>query len=885
MENKDLTHIDFLEKLLRNRMNKLNFTGISKYEDRLKEEFDLIISAGLEEYFLLIRDILNWCSKNNILTGLARGSAAGSFVMFLLDIVKINPFDYGLLFSRFLNAGRVAKVFEQIIFEDNTFTEFQLRTEVPKGGNKILAKYRKGDYLEGKKIKEKKIEYRGHISLPDVDMDVQDREKVKQFIIKKYGNEQFSLLGSYNTFKIKAAIKDLNRVVGSNLDYAALNILTNTMFFKEGLDANFEEVFKTALDNSMFYDFVQRNPKIINYMYWILDTPKSASVHPCGTLSIPKEESVFTNFPLVEQGGELMCEWTGAELDSLGFVKNDLLGLSQLDFFANIISLIKENRGEKIDIYNIKLDDKDTYNYLTNGWNSEVFQFNSHLLVNYCKVLKPENIMDLAVAVAAVRPGPINSGLHLKYVKRKDEKEEIDYHFGYENFTKETKGILFFQEQLINIASYLGDLTLVEADSLRKALGKKIMSQLLSFHDKIKPNALEKGCSSKEFEEIWAEWIEFAKYSFNKSHAVAYAITGYISQYLKVHYPQEFWTAAFQKANNSSERKEKFNQYFQEIKDSKSNIQVFPPEINVASNKTTFKENNIFIPLNNIKYLSDDGVNEIIEDRNKNGEYYSFEEFLVRLGTEKKLNKRELENLVLSGVFDKLESLQNKKDRILLIQKLYKFLRKDYRREFIKDRFQEEEEWWGLKESELIGLDSIDFKRICLKHFTRFRYFTSYSAKTLENQKVSFGGIILDFSERKTKKGNLFGIIELVCNNIPYTLTIFENWDKLKEKFLKYQKQIVILEGEFKNNPLTNKLQLILLKDCEPIFIGSDESTKITEFKSISFKKFDYVQLENGKIGQIVKNMSNTEIHIKMEDSGDIEIYTKWDINKIIIKE
>lgn len=880
------TNLDFFEQLIRNRMDKLGFSGIKKYEDRIKEEYDVIVGAGLEEYFLIIWDILNWCKKNNILTGLSRGSAAGSFIMYLMDIVKINPFDYDLLFSRFLNAGRVAQVYEQLEFEDGSKTEFESRLNIPSGGDKILAKYHKGDIINKKKIINKYIEYKGHISLPDVDMDVEDREKVKQYIINKYGEEQFSLLGSYNTFKIKAAIKDLCRVMGTNMDYAALNVMTSTMFFKEGADAFFEEIFKTALTNSMFYNFVQENPKIINAMYWLLDTPKSASVHPCGTLSIPKNESIFNDFPLSLQEGEYMCEWTGPELDTMGFVKNDLLGLAQLGFIKNIITLIKENRGEDVDIYNIPLDDKEVYKYLSNGWNSEVFQFNSNLLVNYCKVLNPTHIGDLSVAVAAVRPGPMNNGLHLKYVKRKEGREEVDYHFGYKEFTEETYGIILFQEQVIRIASYLGNLNLVEGDGLRKALGKKKMSEMLKFHDKIKPHAIEKGCTEKEFEEIWEEWVEFAKYAFNKSHSVAYAITGYISQYLKVHYPQEFWTAAFQKANDSSERKEKMNQYFKELQEQNSPIKIVAPEINVAFNKTIFKGYNIYLPLNNIKYLSNNGVEEIIKERKENGDFYSFEEFLSRLGKDKKLDKREFQNLILSGVFDEIENIENPKERSRLIQKLYKFFKKDYYREFIIDKFQENDLWWQLKQMELIGIDSIDFKKLTNKYFEKYRFFTSYLNEELENKKINFGGIILDITEKKTKKkGQYFGIVNLVYNNVPYDLLVFEDWEDYKDDFYKYKGQVVIFEGTFKKNKNTDQLQLQLLtENSVPIFLGSDETTKIEKREILSFKKGDYIKLENGKVGQIIKYPSNDAISVKLEGSNNIEIHSKWDFIEIVNK-
>lgn len=884
MENKIISYkknLDFFETLLDNRMRELGFKGIPKYEERLKEEKELIINADLVDYFLIIYDILNWCKKNNILTGLARGSAAGSFLMYLLGIVKINPFDYNLFFSRFLNAGRVAQVLEQLEFEDGSKTEFLPRIEIPQGGDRILAKYYEGDILNNKKIVKKNKEYKGHISLPDVDMDISDRDKVKKYIIKKYGENQFALLGSYNTFKIKAAIKDLNRVVGSNLDYAAINVLTNTLFFKEGLDANFEELFKVAQNNSMLYKFCQENPKIVNAMYWLLDTPKSSSVHPCGTLSIPSDENIYTDFPLLEQNDEIMIQWTGAEADGLGFVKNDLLGLSQLAFFEDILRLIKEKENIDLDIYNVPLDDEKVYEYLSKGWNSEVFQFNSYLLINYCKMLLPKNIMDLAAAVAAVRPGPMNNGLDKKYVKRKNGLEEITYKFGYEKATQETYGVLLFQEQIMQLASYLGNLDLVEADNLRKALGKKKMKIMLSFHDKIKPIALEKGCSDKEFEDIWSELIEFAKYAFNKSHAVAYAITGYISQWLKIHYPIEFWTAAFQKANDSSDRKERFNQYFKELKDSNSNIKVVTPEINTASNRTTFNEENIYFPLNNIKYLSDNGVEEIIKIRKQYGDFYSFDEFLSRLGTEKLLNKREFENLILSGAFDKIENIKKPIERKRLIIKLLAFLKKDYYRDFLTEKFQEEELWWELKQMELVGIDSINFNSLCNKYFQKYVFFATY-AKLEEGQRANFGGIIYDYIERKSKKkGEYFGCVTLTCKNIEYELMVWPNeWQKYKEKIIQYKGQVMLFETEFTLNKQNNNLQMVLLDSNEPIFLGSD-GTKLEKPKAISFKKGDFVKLEDGTIGKIIKYPSNSAISIQLKDET-VKVCTKWDFIAVV---
>lgn len=879
-------NLDFLEILCRNRMDELGHSGIQKYEDRYKEEYNVIVGAGLENYFLIIWDILNFCKEDGMLTGLSRGSAAGSYIMYLMDIVKINPFDYNLLFSRFLNAGRVASIYLNFHFKNSSIDENYKeisRLEIPKNGDRIAAKYFIGDILNGEEIVSIDVEYKGHISLPDVDMDLEDRDRVKQFIIKKYGEYQFSLLGSYNTFKIKAAIKDISRVVGSNMDYATLNVLASTLFFKEGLDANFEEIFKEAQNNSMLYGFIQDNPKVINQMYWLLDTPKSSSVHPCGTLSIPEDENIYTQFPLIDQEGEVMCQWTGPELDSLGYVKNDLLGLSQLAFFSNILKLIKEHQGKEIDIYHdIPLNDPKVYKPLQKGWNSEVFQFNSYLLINYCKTLKPTCIDDLSAAVAAVRPGPMNNGLHLKYAKRKHGEEKVDYAFGYKEYTKETYGVILFQEEIINVASYLGNLTLVEGDGLRKALGKKHMDEMLAFHDKIKPNAIDKGCSDKEFEEIWASWVEFAKYAFNKSHSVAYAITGYISEYLKVYYPHEFWCAAFQKANDSSDRKERFSQYFEELKACNSPIKVVSPDINTATNKTTFDSDEIYFPLNNIKYLSNDGVELILEDRQKNGEYYSFEEFLDRMGKDKKLDARELKNLVLAGTFDKVENITDPIQRRDLIRQIYKFLRKDYNSEFYDDNFQDNSLWWSLKELDLIGVENINFKKEANKYFENFAFFTTYK-KLNVGQKISFGGIISDYVERKTKKRNqYFGIVTILNENIPYTLCIWnEEWELYKEDIIKYKGQIILCECEIIENKSNDTQQFSMLKENPPIFLGSSEETKREKQKPISFKKGDKIKTGEGVIGKVIRNASNYDITILL-DNGEENSITKWDIREVI---
>lgn len=886
VEEKENLH--FFEKLIQKGMDKYGFNGIEKYEERVKEEFNVIVGADLENYFLILWDIVNHCKKVDNYIGVGRGSAAGSLISYLVGITKINPFDYDLLFSRFLNAGRVAQVVYDIYLDDILLEEYK---DISKLNIVNCTDLRPFELSIGTKIGDKIItkidkKYKGHISMPDIDLDIENREEVKQYLIQKYGRDKFAVIGSYNTFKIKAGLKDLARVLGTNLDYSALNILTSTLFFKEGMDAFFEEIFRTGSDNSFFKDFIQNNGKLINTLFWIIDTPKSSSIHPCACMLVPSDEDIFDNFPMFSQEEEFVCEWEGSELDDLGFLKEDLLGLAQLSFFHHILSLVKEGGKGEIDIFNLPLEDEEVYSYFQNGWNSEVFQFGSNLLISYCKLLKPTEINDLIAAVAAVRPGPMNNGLHLKYVKRKNGEEDVEYKFGYSEFTKETYGLILYQEQLMKIASYLGDLDLIESDGLRKALGKKIMSQMIEFKEKIKPNAVKKGCPPEEFEEIWLEMVEFAKYAFNKSHSVAYSVTGYISQYLKVYYQVEFWTAAFQKANNSDKRKEKFNKYFQELQESKSPIKVVSPEINIASNKISFSGNEIYFPLNNIKFLSDNGVEFILAERNKNGQFYSFEEFLLRMGKDKSLNKREFENLILAGAFDKLEDIKDIKDRARLITTLYNYFKRDFK-EFITG-IEDEKVFWHLKQWDLLGISYLPYKRLCSRHFDRYSYFKVFK-QAEEGQKIAFGGIILSYKEKKTKKGKIFGEVILENDNVPYILMIFdaEKWEEYKERIDLYQNSgIMLFEAEFTLNPMKKSLQLQLLEDTIPIFISGKH--EIIKIPLVSYTKFDKVLLDSGIEGTIVKYPSNAEIMIEYikegSDKPEYIVVNKSNISKLIEK-
>lgn len=386
------------------------------YVDRIHEELSVIKEGGFIDYFLIIRDFLNWSREHDILTGLGRGSAAGCLISYLLDIVQVDPIKYDLLFERFLNRGRLKK------------------------------------------------------GLPDIDCDILSyrRDEVKHYIEQKYGINYVASIGTYTTFQFKAALKDLSRVY--NIPFQIANYISAALFEVD----SFTDLIKIACKSSTVKSFLINNPELIEAIIDIQYQAKTPSIHAAGIVIVPevKDIDILRWIPIKRVDGVIVTEWEGEYLDQLGFLKCDILGIRQLDKFYDIEKLIFKHTQEKVTFQSINLEDSKTFKLFQDGSNEDVFQFGAQGLKSYTRQLKPNNIEDLIATVALYRPGPIGTGAHKQYINLKNGKEEPEYHFGIEHLTNKTYSLFIYQEQVIQTVQELGGFTLIEGDDVRKCLHK-----------------------------------------------------------------------------------------------------------------------------------------------------------------------------------------------------------------------------------------------------------------------------------------------------------------------------------------------------------------------------------------------------------------------------
>lgn len=727
---------------------------LDEYSSRVDKEFDVIKRGGFVDYFLILADIYRFCRENDIWYGVGRGSAAGCLIAYLCDITLIDPLKYGLLFERFLNEGRI--------------------------GN----------------------------SLPDIDSDFQGerREEVKRYIEFKYGKDYVMSIGTYGTFKLKNSFKDLTRVEG--FDSSVTNYVT--AFFPEPQQQQTQaywEIFKSASKFKPIYDFIQKNSTTIEKIPLLLNQPKNSSIHAAGMVIVPKEYgTVYQQLPVKDQDGQLVSEWEGYYIDEAGFLKMDILGIKQLDKFAAINKLISSQVGKDVRFKDINLDDQEVYQLFREGYNEDVFQFGAAGLKAYCKELQPDDIEDLIAVVAVYRPGPIESGTHKKYIKRKNGYESAESDPGCEDITSNTFGLIVYQEQTIQICQHLGGFSLVEGDDVRRALGKMKREVIEPYKDLFLERSTAKGYTLSSMQELWDKMEAFALYAFNRSHAACYAITGYYSQWYKVHYPLQFWTVSLQYADEKDKESR-----VSEIRNT-SEIEVSPVDINLSD--LTFKgdveTNSIYWALPSVKWVGDKVVESILSERSTNGQFFSLEEFYERMKKYSGINVRAISHLIISGAFDKVEKVKLITDRYNLIEKFYKFIGRE--KEGV-EKYSELKAWseyqWTLKQKELTGFGVFNFKKI-VHQSSLVGKINKYQENNLLlvsedlNKEVLVCGLVTQVIERNSKKGK-FGQLEVRDNTDVIYVTLWnEAWEPVKEQ-LKTINKIVVLSGNIEYDNYKNQ--------------------------------------------------------------------------------
>ncbi|OGF71072.1 DNA polymerase III subunit alpha [Candidatus Giovannonibacteria bacterium RIFCSPHIGHO2_12_FULL_44_22] len=590
----------YLAHLCNERLPKRYPAVTPEIRQRLDYELSVINKTGFSAYFLIVQDFVNWAKKSGIVTGPGRGSAAGSIISYILGITNIDPISYNLIFERFMNPDR--------------------------------------------------------ISMPDIDLDFADtgRDKVLDYVRNKYGNDKVAQIITFGTMAARAAIRDAGRALGipyGFCDQLAKMIPFNpTQGMKEGWLA---ECLDNIEELKTIYEQNAEAKKLLNAALKLEGVCRHASVHACGV--VVTKDPLKNIVPLQHATGEevtgevVVTQYEMHAVEDLGLLKMDFLGLKNLSIIERTLELIKRRDGTLLDLDTIKLDDPEVFKTLAEGKTVGVFQLEGQGMTRYLKELEPSNIEDIIAMISLYRPGPME--LIPSYIKRKHGKERVTYmHPKLEPILKNTYGIAVYQEQLMQIAQALAGFTLAEADTLRKAVGKKIKALLIEQKQKFVKRMIENSVE-KDVAKKLGELLEpFARYGFNRSHAASYALVAYQTAYLKTYYPLEFMASLM---NSDEKDVERIGFLIKEA--GELGIEVLPPEINYSDEGFAPQKKDdklaIRFGLRAIKNVGSNVVRAIISERNQNGIFASLADFLERIPYQD-LNKKSLEALIKSGAAD-----------------------------------------------------------------------------------------------------------------------------------------------------------------------------------------------------------------------------------------
>ncbi|MDD3875676.1 MAG: DNA polymerase III subunit alpha [Bacteroidales bacterium] len=581
---------EYLSYLTNNGAANLYPEITPEIRERIDYELAIVTKMGFAGYFLIVQDFINEAKKMGVAVGPGRGSAAGSIVAFCTGITSVDPIKYNLLFERFLNPER--------------------------------------------------------ISMPDVDIDFDDsgRDKVIQYVIDKYGKEKVAQIVTFGSMAAKSAVKSVARVIG--LPLAEASRLSNLIPGKPGttLESAFKEIKELSDELNSSDPLVCKTLRMAEFVEGLYS---HVGVHACGVIIGP--ENLIEHIPLSKnKDSELLVvtQYDGKFIEEVGMLKMDFLGLKTLSIIKDAIENIYLRHHKTIELDNIPLDDKKTFELYSKGDTVGTFQFESSGMQIYLRELKPTDIEDLITMNALYRPGPMDN--IPSYIRRKNGKEKAEYlHPIIKSIVGSTYGIMIFQEQIMQIAQKMGGFTLGKADILRKAMGKKdkvvMQKQFVEFVEGAKINNIDEETAKK----VWDNMEKFAEYGFNRSHSAAYSILAYKTAYLKANYPAEYMAAVL--THNLNDIK-KITNYIGECL--RSNIPVYGPDINESRINFTVNQKGIIrFGLGAIKNVGENAALSIIEEREANGPYINFFDFIKRSNL-RNVNKRCIESLVQAGAFD-----------------------------------------------------------------------------------------------------------------------------------------------------------------------------------------------------------------------------------------
>ena len=715
--------------------------------ERIDFELSVIKNMGYPGYFLIVHEVLKAAREMGVSVGPGRGSAAGSVVAYSLRIIDIDPLRYGLLFERFLNPDR--------------------------------------------------------ISLPDIDIDFDEdgRDDVLKWVVNRYGKEKVAHIITFGTMAAKMAIRDIARVQKLPLPEADRLAKLVPDRPKITLAEAYKEVkeLREARDSD--------NPLVsqtLKYAQILEGSKRHTGIHACGII-IGKSD-LMDHIPLCtsKDSDLLVTQFDGDYVESVGMLKMDFLGLKTLSKIRDAVENIKESKGIDLDIETIPLDDPKTFELFSNGETTALFQFESDGMKKHLRELKPNRFEDLIAMNALYRPGPMD--YIPKFISRKHGKSKIQYDLPVmEKYLKDTYGITVYQEQVMQLSVAMADFTRGEADSLRKAMGKKKKKEMDKLKEKFLEGSAKNNIDTKIAERVWHDWEAFAQYAFNKSHSTSYAYVAYRTAYLKAHYPSEYMAAVLSREINDIKR---ITQYMDESK--RMGISVLGPDVNESNIKFTVnKDGNIRFGLGAIKGMGKNAAAEIVNERKQNGPFKDIFDFVERVNLYS-VNKKNLEALAVSGAFDNFDAIQREQyfgetnGGSSFVEELIRYGNRVSQEkntsqqslfgeaenfEFVKPVPPIVEEWSKVeklkKEKELVGvyisahpLDDFKFE---INSFSNVSLHEMEDLKSQLGRDLSLCGIVSEFKTGISKNGKPYGFVTIQDYRESFRIALFNS------DFLKYQ--------------------------------------------------------------------------------------------------
>ena len=580
--------------------------GGEELEKRLEYELGVIKKMGYVDYFLIVWDYINYAKSNGIPVGPGRGSAAGSIVSYCMGITDIDPIRYQLLFERFLNPERV--------------------------------------------------------TMPDIDVDFcfVHRQDVIDHVVEKYGKDRVVQIITFGTLQAKGVVRDVGRAL--NLPYAKCDAVAKMIPRELGMTLT--KALEVSPELKEAYETDEDVKRIIDTSLRLEGLPRHASMHAAGV--VISKKSVDEYVPLSKASdGSITTQYNMTQLEELGLLKMDFLGLRTLTVIQDTVDQIEKETGERIDMLEINYEDKNVYDMISAGITDGVFQLESAGMTSFMKELKPGSLEDIIAGIALYRPGPMD--FIPKYIKGKNEKSAITYDTPQlEHILAPTYGCIVYQEQVMQIVQDLAGYSLGRADLVRRAMSKKKASVMEKERQNFvygNPEENVKGCVNNGISEaiankIFDDMTDFASYAFNKSHAACYAYVAYQTAYLKYYYPKEFMAALMTSVKDNAG---KISEYILSCR--QMDISILPPDINEGYSNFSVSGDGIRIGMSAVRGIGEGVADRIVEEREKNGRFNSMEDFVERMVLTE-INKRSIENLIKAGAFDSLEG--NRRQKVLI---------------------------------------------------------------------------------------------------------------------------------------------------------------------------------------------------------------------------